>query len=207
VCTQTLETTHNSDKGRGEGGHGWEASMGFENALSMHIIFDDRCQLTGDDKMIMSFPGSRGNNPQISEITRVGTNWDPIDVESNVVKQHVSRHNSSGVFGVKFAATASTDTAYVESKHEYEPNCDYTGSVHFPGATSLQVKFDNQSRTEHGCDHLRFYSDSPAGESSRPSLQTAEFSGDNNFSNHTVQGDTLHWRFTSDCKWLSSSMA
>jgi hypothetical protein len=207
VCTQTLETTHNSDKGRGEGGHGWEASLGFENALSMHIIFDDRCQLTGDDKMIMSFPGSRGNNPQISEITRVGTNWDPIDVESNVVKQHVSRHNSSGVFGVKFAATASTDTAYVESKHEYEPNCDYTGSVHFPGATSLQVKFDNQSRTEHGCDHLRFYSDSPAGESSRPSLQTAEFSGDNNFSNHTVQGDTLHWRFTSDCKWLSSSMA
>ena len=200
LCVQTLETTHQSERGRGDGG--WQASLGFEGASSMRIAFDERCELLGSDRMKMTFPRPPGK-AQVAEVTRTGKQWDAIEVESNVICQHVNKQESSSVFGVKFTATATTDTAFVESKHEYEPNCDYTGSVQIRGAMSLLVKFDSHTRTEGGCDHLRFYASSPADESNR-SEPTRELSGDSNFTAFKVKGDILHWRFYSDCEQTNS---
>jgi hypothetical protein len=52
--------------------------------------------------------------------------------------------------------TTSTSQT-LESSHPYPDNLDTYQFVEFPGANKLTVTFDEQSRTEQGCDYVKFY--------------------------------------------------
>ena len=47
----------------------------------------------------------------------------------------------------------------MESKHEYLPNMHEDAVLSIPKAKRLRFKFDPQTKTENGCDWLRFYRD------------------------------------------------
>lgn len=74
----------------------------------------------------------------------------------------------SALHGV-VAQLPSTDCAYsdlmaesapafqvVDSEHPYRSNMDEEVELSFPGATSLSIAFDSQTRTENGCDYVQF---------------------------------------------------
>jgi hypothetical protein len=44
----------------------------------------------------------------------------------------------------------------LESAHPYADSQDTTTVYSFPGAIKLIIKFDVQSRSENGCDYVRF---------------------------------------------------
>ena len=44
---------------------------------------------------------------------------------------------------------------------EYEPYCDYMGSVKIAGCAGLKIEFDEKCQTESGCDRICFF-DKPA---------------------------------------------
>jgi hypothetical protein len=52
--------------------------------------------------------------------------------------------------------TAVAVSQVYESEHPYRSNMDQDTEISFPGASSVSVTFDAQSRTENGCDYLQF---------------------------------------------------
>ena len=192
LCVQTLESTHHSSSGRGrDDGSGWEATLAFVDAPSMRIEFDERCELEdGEEVLLMT-----NNATQIR--LQADESVSPTTVESSSVRCRMKKGSRS--WGAKVAVSAPTATAVVESNHEYEPNLDYVGSVHMRaagGITNMHVKFDPNTKTESGCDTLRFYRENPrdGGASAMH-----EFNGDHGrFSNFSFKGDTLYYQFTTD---------
>lgn len=155
------------------------------------IEFDDRAELGGGEELNlhldgnerMRFSGTEMKQFEATTVAGANARWD-------------MRKNSSSFWGARATFSAATTSAVVESRHEYEPNLDFCGSVHIPGVTSMQVKFDGQTRTESGCDTLRFYTNHPIEGGGSP---VHEFNGDNSrFNGFTWKGDTLHYRFNSD---------
>jgi len=70
----------------------------------------------------------------------------------------------------------SDKSAVFESSHPYTSGLDTFKVVSFPGATEIIIQFDSQSRTENGCDYVKFYKDA-----SKTSYWGAEkYSGRNN---------------------------
>ena len=53
----------------------------------------------------------------------------------------------------------SDKTLVFESPHPYTSNMDTFKEVSLPGATEIVIQFDSQSRTENGCDYVKFYKD------------------------------------------------
>lgn len=45
----------------------------------------------------------------------------------------------------------------LESEHPYQSNMDQYVEVHITGATKCTISFSPESRTEHGCDYLKFF--------------------------------------------------
>jgi hypothetical protein len=64
-----------------------------------------------------------------------------------------------------------------ESKHPYDNSQDYDIDIHFPGATSIEIVFDEKCRTEGGCDYVRFKADDKVVGSDK----------------YTGRGDGAHW--------------
>jgi hypothetical protein len=79
-----------------------------------------------------------------------------------------------------------------ESAHPYENNVNFEETIRFPGATKLQIVFDPQTKTESGCDVVRFYN--AAGDSAT----IYEHSGSDTWPELTVIGDSVHYKFTTD---------
>eukprot|EP01043_Picozoa_sp_COSAG02_P014022 COSAG02_NODE_571_length_20173_cov_14.694032_1_plen_3006_part_10 len=192
VCVQTIESVHRSSDGAGSDAHGWEATLSFTDATCMKIEFDDRCELEGDEEVVLMPRGA--DDIQLQEGDSIG----PTTVQSSSVRFKMKKRSRSS-WGAKVAVSATSSCAVVESKHEYEPNCDYVGSVNMRaagGITSMHVKFDPETKTESGCDCLRFYRENPRDQSVRA---IHEFNGDcSRFADFQFEGDTLFYRFTSD---------
>ena len=94
------------------------------------------------------------------------------------------------------ASTASSATGAMkeqmfESAHPYENNANFDECITIKGATSLNIVFDSETKTESGCDNLRFYS------GPNRTGQIVEYSG-SNFAALDVPGDTVYYSFTTD---------
>jgi hypothetical protein len=46
----------------------------------------------------------------------------------------------------------------IESPHPYENNANVNEAITIPGASRLNVVFDDETNTEDGCDIVRFFS-------------------------------------------------
>jgi len=68
-------------------------------------------------------------------------------------------------------------TLMKESKHPYDNSQDYDIDISFPGATSIEIVFDEKCRTEGGCDYVRFLVDGKVVGSDK----------------YTGRGDSVHW--------------
>jgi hypothetical protein len=190
LCVQTLESTHNSASGHGE--NGWEASIGFPDATSMRVEMDERCKLGGGEEVSI-VPTNADQQIQLTD--DANTDLSAVTMQSSNVRWKMKK-SSSSFWGAKATFSAASMSAVVETRHEYEPNLDFVGSVHIRGVTSMQVKFDGNTRTESGCDTLRFYHTNPheGGGSA-----VHEFNGDNSrWNTFTWKSDTLYYRFISD---------
>jgi hypothetical protein len=118
LCVQTLESTHNDDRGAGE--NGWQATIGFEEATAMHVELDERSCLGGSDEMSLEFLGAAAATPRAvlgggSGLELPGKR---LDVEGRAVCMRM-RKVSDSVWGGKVTVSAPSDTAVCESKHEY----------------------------------------------------------------------------------------
>jgi hypothetical protein len=60
---------------------------------------------------------------------------------------------------VKSGGGAGAKPLVFESSHPYEHNLDTVTLVKIKGAKRLSISFDEQSRTENGCDYVAFYTD------------------------------------------------
>jgi hypothetical protein len=64
-----------------------------------------------------------------------------------------------------------------ESKHPYDNGEDYDIDISFPGATSIEIVFDDKCRAERGCDFVQFKVDDKVVGSDK----------------YTGRGDSAHW--------------
>lgn len=78
-----------------------------------------------------------------------------------------------------------------ESAHPYENNANLEECIQIKGATSLNIVFDPETKTESGCDNLRFYN------GPNRTGQIVEYSG-SNFAALDIPGDTVYYTFTTD---------
>jgi hypothetical protein len=69
------------------------------------------------------------------------------------------------------------ETVIKESKHPYDNSQDYDFDISFPGATSIEIVFDDRCRSEGGCDFVRFKVDDKVVGSDK----------------YTGRGDSAHW--------------
>jgi hypothetical protein len=95
----------------------------------------------------------------------------------------------------RLVAIGASQVIVVESKHNYEDSADYGGAICIEGAGALNITFDSLCHTEGGCDHLTFYSDAGM---SRSIKQYTGDPGARIWSNFSVQGSSIFFRFRSD---------
>jgi len=69
--------------------------------------------------------------------------------------------------------TTTVTTKVFESQHPYTPSLDQYVEHSFPGATKISVVFDTRTRTENGCDYLRFVDINNQSASVDPNFQAA----------------------------------
>ena len=97
------------------------------------------------------------------------------------------------VFQLIMASTSDPSTGKMkeqvfESAHPYENNANLEECIHIKGAKSINIVFDSETKTESGCDNIRFYSG--PGRTG----QIVEYSG-SNFAPLDVPGDTVYYTF------------
>jgi hypothetical protein len=86
----------------------------------------------------------------------------------------------------------------IETTHPYNNNEDRTEIIHFPGASKLTIVFDEQSKTEDGCDWVKFFLDDAQTNQAGQTYVGSTFPGKGGKEPLEIEGERCILRWHSD---------